>query len=227
MLWPGANNLWEEKMFFSITREIVGLGMQVLGCSPRASTESYFGAVATQNLCNWNFIWLPFGLQWVKTCWALHKMNFWEETARWQQDHFVFRRSKFCSTTPGNEHLNSSKCCAWNGWGSLPGQWLHFLSMKWSLISSLRFIAIKDFKKKENCAFHWVGHVLLPRLGEQSFPGSLWASPATLWGLQKLFQGSLRDFLWLCVFIASRVWHWKYLVYQVRGHKEKSSHKTV
>lgn len=72
--WP----VRRENVFLYNQRNtgIVGLGMQIPGSSPLDhyfTNLIIFGAVATGNLCNWNFIWLPFGVQRVKTCWTLCK----------------------------------------------------------------------------------------------------------------------------------------------------------
>lgn len=102
----------------------MGLGMQILDPHHGPQLDHYFTSLIIFWSCNhMEYLQLKIFLP---AFWSsmsenlldtVHKMNFGEceETARWHQEHFVFRRSRFCSATPGNEHLNSSKCCAWNG----------------------------------------------------------------------------------------------------------------
>lgn len=123
--------------------------------------------------------------------------------------------------------LNGSKCFVSNGWSSVPGQWLHFLSTKWLLISSLWFIAREDFKKRIKkkrmchllgwgtcCFLMWLSSLFLASW-KSKYP---LFKTGTFWGLGKLFQVSLKDFfMTTTTLIAFGLWWWKHLVLEVKG----------
>lgn len=100
--------------------------------------------------------------------------------------------------------------------------------MKWSLISSLRFIAGKDVKNPRNGASIGPGHVLVPRMVKQLVPGKLQGLNIHFPSSRKAISGKPKRFFYDSHHVYS-IWTLMMEVpgFTGEGYKKNSPNKTV